>query len=198
MSPQCCGYVAAQRPFRRRPPLNGAHSITVIFQPIYFKFEYKVDRRMGNDVATPSERSGAIRGGTAPFPAAPPLKWRPFNNSVIFQPICFKFEYKVDRRMRNDVATLSERSGAICGGMAPFPAAPPSKWRPINNSVIFQPICFKFEYKVDHRMGNDVATPPQCYNAVRGVAAPFPAATPSKWRPFNNSVIFQPICSKFG
>ena len=55
-----------------------------------------------------------------------------------------------------------ERCGAVCGGAAPFPAARPSKWRPFNNSVIFQPICFKFEYKVDLRMGNDVAMPPRC------------------------------------
>merc|ERR1711873_144836 len=153
--------------------------------------------RMENDVATPSERSGAIRGGTAPFPAAPPSKWRPINNSVIFQLICFKFKYKVDRGMGNDVATPPQRYGTVGGAAAPFPAAPPSKWRPFNNFVIFQPICFKFEYKVDRRMGNDVVTPPQRYGAVRGAAAPFPAAPPSKWRPFNNSVIFQPICFKF-
>ena len=38
-------------------------------------------------------------------------------------------------------------------------------------------------------MGNDVATLPQRYGAVRGAAAPFPAAPPSKWRPFYNFVI---------
>merc|ERR1711996_18405 len=133
---------------------------------------------MGNDVATPPQRYGAVRVPAAPFPAAPPSKWRPFNNSVIFQPICFKFEYKVDRRMGNDVATRLQRYGAVHGAAAPFSAAPfsaapPSKWRPFNNSVIFQPICFKFEYKVDRRMGNDVATPPQLCGAVRGGAAPF-------------------------
>ena len=68
-----------------------------------------------------------------------------------------------------------------------------SKWRLFNNSFIFQLICFKIEYKVDCRMGNDVATPLQRYGAVRGAAVPFPVAPPSKWRPFNNSVIFQPI-----
>ena len=80
----------------------------------------------------------------------------------------------------------------------PIPAATPSKWRPFNNSVIFWPICFKFGKKVDPRMGNDVVTPPQRYGAVRGAAAPFPAAPPLKWRPFNNSVIFRPICFEFG
>ena len=64
----------------------------------------------------------------------------------------------------------AERCGAVRGGAAPFPAAPPSKWRPFNNSVIFQPICFKFEYKVDRRMKNDVATPPQRYSTVSGAA----------------------------
>ena len=87
-------------------------------------------------------------------------KWRPLNNFVIFQPICFKFEYKVDRRMGNDVATPPQRYGAVRGAAAPFPAAPPSKWRPFNNSVIFQPICFKIGSKVDRRMGNDIAALP--------------------------------------
>ena len=127
---------------------------------------------MGNDVATPPQRYGAVRGAAAPFPAAPPSKGRPFNNSVIFQPICFKFEYKVDRRM-GDVVTPPQRYGAVCGAAAPFPAALPSKWRPFNNSVIFQPICFKFEYKVYRRKGNDVATPSQRYGAVRGAQRHF-------------------------
>ena len=70
------------------------------------------------------DRCGAVRGVAAPFPAAPPLKWRPFNNSVIFQPICFKIKYKVDRRMGNDVATPLQRYGAVGGAAAPFPAAP--------------------------------------------------------------------------
>jgi len=47
-------------------------------------------------------------------------------------------------------------------------------------------------------MGNDVATPPQRYGAVRGAAAPFLVAPASKWRPFNNSVIFWSIFFKFG
>ena len=145
---------------------------------------------MGNDVATPPQRYGAVRGAAAPFPAAPPSKWRPFNNSVIFQPICFKFEYKVDRRMGNDVATPPQRDAAVHGAAAPIPATPPPKWRPFNNSVIFWPICFKFGWKVDRRMGNHVATRPQRYGAVLGAAALFPAAPPSKWRPFKNSVIF--------
>ena len=98
------------------------------------------------------------RNAAAPYGAA--LKWRPFNNSVIFQPICFKFEYKVDHRMGNDVATPPQRYGAVRGAAAPFPAAPPSKWRPFNNSVIFQPICFKIGSKVDRRMGNDIAALP--------------------------------------
>merc|ERR1711873_11636 len=104
---------------------------------------------------------------------------------------------KVDRRIGNDVATRPQRYGAVGGAAAPFPAAPPSKGRPFINSVIFQPICFKFEYKVDHRMGNHVATPPQRYGAVRGAAAPFLVASPSKWCPFYNSVSFQPICFHF-
>ena len=78
--------------------------------------------------------------------------------------------------MGNDVATPPQRYGAVCGAAAPFPAAPPSKWRPFNNSVIFQPICFEFEYKVDGRMGNDVAMSPQCYCAVHVALAPFSAA----------------------
>merc|ERR1711873_248035 len=94
---------------------------------------------------------------------------------------------KVDRRIGNDVATRPQRYGAVGGAAAPFPAAPPSKWRPFINSVIFQPICFKFGLKVGRRMGNEVETPPQRYGAKRGAAAPFPAAPPSKWHPFNNS-----------
>ena len=147
---------------------------------------------MGHRDEMSPERCGAVRGGAAPFPTVPPSKWRPFNNSVIFQPICFKFEYKVDRRMGNDVATPPQRYGAVRGAAAPFPAAPPSKWRPFNNSVIFQLICFKFEYKVDLRMGHREIMSPERYGVVRG------AAPPSKWRPFNNSVIFRPICFKFG
>jgi len=91
---------------------------------------------MGYRDAMSPDRCGAVRGVAAPFPAAPPLKWRSFNNSYIFQPICFKFEYKVDRRMENDVATPPKRCGAVRGGAAPFPAARPSKRRPFNNSVI--------------------------------------------------------------
>ena len=83
---------------------------------------------MGNDVTTPPQCYGAIRGAAAPFSAAPPSKWRLFNNSVIFQPIWFKFEYKVDRRMGNDVAMPPQRYGAVRGAAAPFLAAPPSKW----------------------------------------------------------------------
>ena len=114
---------------------------------------------MGHHNAMLPERYGAVRNAAAPFPAAPPSKWRPFNNSVIFQPICFKFEYKVDHRMGNDVTMPPQRCGAVRGSAAPFPAVPPSKWCPFNNFVIFQPICFKFEYKVDCRMGNDVTMP---------------------------------------
>ena len=69
-----------------------------------------------------------------------------------------------------------ERCDALGGAVAPFPAAPSSKWRPFNNSVIFQPICFKIEYEVDRRMRNYEATPPQRFGTVRGAAAPFPAA----------------------
>ena len=35
---------------------------------------------MGHLDAMSPERYGAVRGGAAPFPAAPPSKWRPFNN----------------------------------------------------------------------------------------------------------------------
>ena len=93
----------------------------VIFRPIWPKFGPKLDLRMGHRDAMSPERYGAVRGAAAPFPAAPPSKWRPFNNSVIFQPICFKFEYKVDRRMGNDVAMPPQRRrtwrrSAISGG----------------------------------------------------------------------------------
>ena len=77
---------------------------------------------MGHRDAMSPEHYGAVRGATAPFPAAPPSKWRPFNNSVIFQPICFKFKYKVDPRIGN-VATLPQRYGAVRGAAASFPAA---------------------------------------------------------------------------
>ena len=121
----------------------------------------KLDLGMGHRDGMLPERCDAVRGAASPFPAAPSSKWRPFNNSVIFQLICFKFKYKVDLGMGNDVGASAQRYGAVRGAAAPFPAAPPSKWRPFNNSVIFQPICFKFEYKVDLRMGNDVAMPPR-------------------------------------
>ena len=58
--------------------------------------------------------------------------------------------------MENDVATQPQRYGAEGGAAAPFLAAPLSKWRLLNNSVIFQPICFKFGEVVDGRMGNNV------------------------------------------
>ena len=108
------------------------------------------------------------------------------NNFAIFRPIWPKFGPKLDLRMGHRDAMLPERYGAVRGAAAPFPAAPPSKWRPFNNSVIFQPICFKFGWKVDRRMGNDVATPPQRYSAVLVAVVPFPAAPPLKWCPFNN------------
>ena len=98
------------------------------------------------------------------------------NNFAIFRPIWPKFGPKLDLGMGHREAMLPERYGAVHGAAAPFPAAPPSKWRPLNNSVIFQPICFKFEYKVDRRMGHDVATPLQRYGAVGGAVAPFPVA----------------------
>jgi hypothetical protein len=60
-------------------------------------------------------------------------------------------------------AMSRERYGAVLGAAAPFPAAPTSKWRPFNNSVIFWPIYLKFGWKVDRRMGNDVAMPPQYF-----------------------------------
>ena len=145
---------------------------------------------MGKDVATQPQRYGAVGGARAPFPVAPPSKWRLFDNFVIFLPICLKFGWKVDRKMGNDVATPPQHYGAVRGAGAPFPAAPPSKWRSFNNSVIFRPIFFKFEFKVDRRMGNYEATPPRRYGTVCGAAAPFRAAPPTKWRPFNNSVIF--------
>jgi len=94
---------------------------------------------MGHRDGMSPERCDAVRGAAAPFPAAPSSKWRPFNNSVIFRPICFKFGKKVDRRMGVDVGTTLQRYGAVRGAAAPFPAAPfpaapPSKWRLFNNS----------------------------------------------------------------
>ena len=65
---------------------------------------------MGNDVVTPPQRYGAVRGAAAPFPAAPPSKWRPFNNSVIFRPICFKFGLEVDLRMGNVLKVTGTKS----------------------------------------------------------------------------------------
>ena len=65
---------------------------------------------MGNDVVTPPQRYGAVRGAAAPFPAAPPSKWRPFNNSVIFWPICFKFGLEVDLRMGNGLKVTGTKS----------------------------------------------------------------------------------------
>merc|ERR1711873_342940 len=101
-----------------------------LFRPIWPKFGSKLDLRMGHRDAMSPERCGAVRGGAAPFPAAPPSKWHPFNNSVIFQPIFFKFGKKVVRRMGIDVGTTLQRYGAVSGTAAPFPAAPPSKGRP--------------------------------------------------------------------
>ena len=40
--------------------------------------------------------------------------------------------------MGNDVAPLPQRYGTVCGAVAPFPAVPPSKWRPFNNSFFSQ------------------------------------------------------------
>ena len=65
-------YVATQRQFRWRFPQNGAYLITVIFWTICFKFGWKVDHRMRNDVAMPPQRYGAVRMAAAPFLAAPP------------------------------------------------------------------------------------------------------------------------------
>jgi len=73
---------------------------------------------MGNDVVTPPQRYGAVPGAAAPFPAALQSKWRPFNNSVIFWPICFKFGKKVDCRMGNYVATTPQRYGAVRGAIS--------------------------------------------------------------------------------
>ena len=97
---------------------------------------------MGHRDGMSPERCDAVRGAAAPFPAAPPSKWRLFNNSVIFWPIFFKFGKKVDHRMGNDGATSPQRCGSVRGSLAPFLLAPPSKWRPFKNCVIFQPISF--------------------------------------------------------
>ena len=88
--------------------------------------------------------------------------------------------------MGNDVATTPQPYGAVRGAAAPFLTAPPSKWRLFNNSVIFQSICFKFRLKIDRRMRNEVAMPPQCYGAVSGATVPFPVAPLLKRRLFNN------------
>ena len=106
--------------------------------------------------------------------------------------------YKVDHKMGNDVKTPPKRYGAVRGAAAPFPVAPPLKWHLLNNSVIFQSICFKFRLKVDRRMRNEVAIPPRCYGAASGATVPFPVVPLLKRRLFNNSVIFQPIWLKFG
>ena len=65
---------------------------------------------MGNDVVTPPQRYGAVRGAAAPFPAAPPSNWYPFNNFVIFRPICFKFGLEVDLRMGNGLKVTGTKS----------------------------------------------------------------------------------------
>ena len=72
---------------------------------------------------------GTIPGTATLFSAVPPSKWRPFNNSVIFWLIYFKCGKKVAQGMANDVATVPQHYGAAPGAAAPFPAAPPSKWR---------------------------------------------------------------------
>merc|ERR1719419_1302011 len=64
--------------------------------------------------------------------------------------------------MGGNVSMPPQCYGALHDAAAPFPPAPPSKWRPFNNSVNFQPICFIFRYMVNSRMGNDLAMPPQC------------------------------------
>ena len=65
---------------------------------------------MGNGVVMPPQRYGTIRGTADPFPAAPPSKWRPFNNSIIFCPICFKFGLEVDLRMGNGLIVTGIKS----------------------------------------------------------------------------------------
>ena len=83
--------VALRQPLRRHLQKQKKCHNFAVFRPIWSKFGPKLDHRMGHREAMSPERCGAVRGGAAPFQAAPPLKWRPFNNSVIFQPICFKF-----------------------------------------------------------------------------------------------------------
>ena len=39
-----------------------------------------------------------------------PSKWRPFNNSVIFRPLCFKFGLEVDLRMGNVLKVTGTKS----------------------------------------------------------------------------------------
>ena len=197
--PQCYGAVGGVlAPFPAPPPLKWRpFNNSVIFRSIWLKFGPVTDLRMGNDDATPPQCYGAVRGVPAPFPPPPPSKWRPLNNSIIFRSIWLKFNPVADLRIGNDDITPPQRYGAVGGVPAPFLAPPPSKWRPFNNSVIFRSIWLKFGPVTDLRMGNDDATPPQCYGAVRGVPAPFPPPPPSKWRPLNNSIIFRSIWLKF-
>ena len=91
MAPIVKPEVAPRRHFRWHLQ-NTKNAITLLFfWPIWLKFGSKLDLRMGHREIMSPERYGVVRGAAAPFPAAPPLKWRPFNNSVIFWPICFKF-----------------------------------------------------------------------------------------------------------
>ena len=90
-------YMAPRRHFRWRHPQNGAHSITLSF---FSRLASKSSTRQivgwGNVAAMLQRctwRRGAISGGARSI-------------TVIFQPICFKFGYKVDRRMGNDIAAL--------------------------------------------------------------------------------------------
>ena len=152
---------------------------------------------MGIDVAIPPQRYNIILGAAAPFLAAPPSKggysialsflfcqfglnlderqaaashskWRPFIDFVIFCPIEAKFGSKTDCKMGSENATPLSRYRAIGSSAALILAAIHSKWQPFNFSVIFWPVLFKFGWKVDHRIENDVAMPPQCYGAVCG------------------------------
>ena len=91
---------------------------------------------MGHHDAMSPEHYGAVRGATAPFPV--------LGEDAITLPFFDQFGPKLDLRMGHHDAMLPEGYRAVRGGAAPFPTVPPSKWRPFNNSVIFQPICFKF------------------------------------------------------
>ena len=70
------------------------------------------------------------------------------------------------------------------------------RWIALNNLV--QLIWPQFGTKLDLEMGHRDGMSPERCDAVRGAAAPFPAAPSSKWRPFNNCHFFGRFASNSG